>query len=80
MIQWTTGDASGGTNGLGGIPAQVGFNAGDGVRFAIVPESHTDEIINIDMTSNVDEPGMWIFRVDGVNMTIGGCKVEPEGE
>ena len=27
-IQWTTGDASGGTGGLGGTPAQVGFNAG----------------------------------------------------
>lgn len=37
LIQWTTGDASGGMNGLGGTEAQVGFNAGDGIRFASVP-------------------------------------------
>ena len=30
-INWTTGDASGGSGGLGGTPAQVGFDAGDGV-------------------------------------------------
>ena len=52
-IQWTTGDASGGTNGLGGTPAQVGFNAGDNIRFASVPGSRTDDIINIDERSNV---------------------------
>ena len=28
-IQWTTGDASGGSGGLGGTPAQVGFDGGD---------------------------------------------------
>ena len=28
-ITWTTGDASQGSGGLGGIPAQVGFDAGD---------------------------------------------------
>jgi hypothetical protein len=30
-LEWTTGDASGGTNGLGGTPAQAGFDAGIGV-------------------------------------------------
>ena len=29
-INWTTGDASGGKDGLGGTPAQAGINAGDG--------------------------------------------------
>ena len=80
LIQWTTGDYSGRSGGLGGIPAQVGFNAGDGVRFAIVPESRTSDIINIDMTSNVAVPGMWVFQVDGENVKIGGCQFEPEGE
>lgn len=32
-MQWTTGDASGGSNGLGGTPATVGVNAGDGSNF-----------------------------------------------
>ena len=80
LIQWTTGDASGGAGGFGGTPAQVGFNAGDGVRFAIVPESRSSEIVNIDTTSNVGVPGAWIFRLDGVNVTMGGCIVESEGE
>jgi len=29
-IQWTTGDASGGSGGLGGISALAGFNTGTG--------------------------------------------------
>ena len=32
-MQWTTGDASLGTNGFGGIPATVGANRGNGVDF-----------------------------------------------
>ena len=73
-IQWTTGEASGGTNGLGGIPAQVGFDAGDGIRYFAVPGSQTDEIINIASTSNVGIPGMWIFRIDGQEVVAGGCQ------
>ena len=64
LIQWTTGDASGGSGGLGGTPAQVGYNAGDGIRFASVPGSRTSQIINIANTSNIAIPGVWIFRVD----------------
>lgn len=32
-MQWTTGGASGGTNGFGGTPATVGANKGDGIDF-----------------------------------------------
>jgi gliding motility-associated-like protein len=32
-MQWTTGGASGGTNGFGGTPATVGANKGDGTNF-----------------------------------------------
>ena len=32
-MQWTTGSASGGTNGFGGTPATVGANAGNGTSF-----------------------------------------------
>lgn len=32
-MQWTTGDASGGSGGFGGAPATVGFNAGDAVNY-----------------------------------------------
>ena len=64
LIQWTTGDSSGGSNGMGGTPAQVGFNAGDGVNYAAVPESRTADIINI-----ADIPGILAFQVDGENIT-----------
>ena len=32
-MQWTTGDASGGTNGFGGVPATVGVNQGNGIDY-----------------------------------------------
>ncbi|OFY85899.1 MAG: hypothetical protein A3F72_08175 [Bacteroidetes bacterium RIFCSPLOWO2_12_FULL_35_15] len=32
-MQWTTGDASGGSGGFGGTPATVGANKGDGVNY-----------------------------------------------
>ncbi len=64
-IQWTTGDASGGTDGFGGTPAQVGFDAGDGERFFSVPGSQTNDIANIASTTNVNVPGVWTFQVNG---------------
>ena len=64
LIQWTTGDASGGTDGFGGTPAQGGFNAGDGVRYFSIRGSQTASIVHIDTTSNVEVPGLWMFRVD----------------
>lgn len=73
-IQWTTGDSTHGVNGLGGIPAQVGFDAGDGIRHAAIPASRTGAIVNITHTSNVGIPGVWIFRVDGEAVVIGGCQ------
>lgn len=38
-IQWTTGTASGGSNGLGGTPARAGYSAGDGVHSFELPQS-----------------------------------------
>lgn len=35
-MQWTTGDASDGVNGFGGIPATVGVNKGDGTNYVQV--------------------------------------------
>ncbi|XP_065916878.1 uncharacterized protein [Dysidea avara] len=63
-IQWTTGDFSGGDDGLGGTEALAGINAGDGENFITIPGSLTPSIINITQTTNVGIPGMWIFRVD----------------
>ncbi|XP_028597597.2 alpha-tectorin-like, partial [Podarcis muralis] len=65
-IQWTTGAASQGNprTGLGGIPAQAGFNSGDDKNYYNIPSSRTPQVINITKTSNVDVPGRWVFQVD----------------
>ena len=65
-IQWTTGDNSGGYNGVYGTEALAGFNAGDGIRYYTIPGSRTSSIINIPSTTNVGIPGTWIFKVGGV--------------
>ncbi|XP_052091067.1 protein mesh-like isoform X1 [Mytilus californianus] len=76
-IEWTTGTASGGSSstGLGGTPAQVGFDAGDGINYFAVNASRTADIINIPRMSNVDIPGKYIFRVDSTTIEQGGCNV-----
>ena len=63
-IEWTTGDASGGVNGLGGTPAQVGFDAGNQMDFLLIEGSFTNDIINIDKKSNVGQPGLFVFQVN----------------
>ncbi|KAM4650811.1 alpha-tectorin-like [Discoglossus pictus] len=73
-IQWTTGTASEGdpATGLGGTPAQAGFNSGDETHYFIIPGSRTNEVLKIQSTSNVNYPGRWVFRVDDFNVP-GGC-------
>jgi gliding motility-associated-like protein len=56
-MQWTTGTASGGTNGFGGTPANVGVNRGDGVGFVQIGRFDADN-------SNYDGP---YGNNDGVN-------------
>ncbi|XP_044291189.1 alpha-tectorin-like [Varanus komodoensis] len=65
-IQWTTGIGSGGDllTGLGGTPAQAGFDSGDKKNYYNIPGSRTPEILNIGETSNVNVPGRWVFQVD----------------
>ena len=62
-IQWTTGDADGGTNGLGGNTAQIGFNRGDGTDFGIIPTSGTSDVGNVATTSNVGQDGVYVFKI-----------------
>ena len=50
-IQWSSGTT-------------IGFNAGDGVHYYTVPESLTAGVLNLDNTSNVCIPGMYLYRVD----------------
>lgn len=69
QLQWTTGSASGGTNGLGGTPAVAGYDAGDTMNYFMLPGSRTGEILDVVNLSNVspDTPGLWQF-----SFTAGG--------
>ena len=44
--------------------ANIGFNAGDGVRSFMVPGALTPQARNIETTSNVNRTGLYIYRVD----------------
>jgi hypothetical protein len=66
-ITWTTGHPRptlGNCSGLGGKPAKVGVDAGDGINIFNVPGSCTESIINVTHTTNVFQAGKWVFRVD----------------
>ena len=57
LIQWTAARSI-------DLNALAGVNAGDGVNYAIVPESLNISIINVSSTTNVGVGGMWLFRID----------------
>lgn len=62
-LEWTTGDASGGSWGLGGTPAQAGYDAGNGQQYFILPGSRTADVLNLVNTSNTGEAGVWSFAI-----------------
>jgi VCBS repeat-containing protein len=75
-IDWTTGDASGGTGGLGGEVARAGYSAGQGTAdsFFELPQSgDQNAILALDTTpGNTGEAGLWSFIV-----TAGGVDSPP---
>lgn len=62
-LEWTTGSASGGIGGLGGTPAQAGYDAGNGVNFLELPGSFSSDVLNLQNTSNVGTAGLWQFAI-----------------
>ncbi|MCW5760671.1 MAG: PEPxxWA-CTERM sorting domain-containing protein [Phenylobacterium sp.] len=58
-LQWTTGDVS------GGVPAQAGYDAGDGENYFKLPGSFTEDVVKLADTSNVsgETPGLWFFNI-----------------
>ena len=63
-MEWTTGDSTGGMNGLGGREAEDRYDAGDGINYHSIYLSGTPEVINISSISNVNRSGVWAFRLD----------------
>lgn len=78
QIQWETGDASGGTGGLGGSSARAGFSNGTGdpgsffeingsaVNGAFLDSNATTGLIH---TSNIDVAGRWVFQARNGSVT-----------
>jgi VCBS repeat-containing protein len=72
-INWTTGDASGGSGGLGGTVARAGYSAGDGnpSHFFELPQSGNQQaMLNIDTTpGNTNTAGVQVFQVESGAVT-----------
>lgn len=68
-MEWTTGSASNGINGFGGIPATVGLNKGDGVNYAQIGRFDTSGV-NYDGTyGNNDGVSFLDYRAIYFNAT-----------
>ncbi len=64
-INWTTGDASGGSNGLGGTVARAGWSAGDGSNYYELNMSGSQSnMLRLDsLVGNTGRTGVWTFSV-----------------
>jgi Nidogen-like len=74
-INWTTGDASGGRNGLGGTVARAGFSAGTGnpSDFFELPQSGNQQgMLDLELTpGNSGVAGLWEFAVHNGQVALG---------
>jgi len=71
LLEWTTGDLSGGTNGLGGTPAVAGIDAGDTINAVALPNSGTSAVMNLVNLTNANDPGVFRYRL--ANGTLPSC-------
>ena len=71
-IDWTTGNASGGSNGLGGTPARAGYSAGNGVEyFELTQSGNQGALLALESASNVGAAGTYVFAVRNGVPTVG---------
>lgn len=71
------GSASGSGSGSGdNISLPLGFGivgfVGPGSNGFLLPGSGSNDILELNSTSNVGRPGLWIFQVDGEEVVFGG--------
>jgi cysteine-rich repeat protein len=89
QIQWETGEASGGVNGLGGSPARAGYSngvaansyelPGSGVRGAFLDTNASSGLI-YNHTPNTTVPGRYIYEVRNGRVPICGDNFLDSGE
>ncbi|PTQ89028.1 nidogen-like domain-containing protein [Agitococcus lubricus] len=73
-VNWTTGDASAGSNGLGGVVARIGYSAGNGISYELPLSGNQQQVLDIDQNiGNSGRTGIYIFNVrNGVVTAEGG--------
>lgn len=63
-IDWTTGDFSGGSGGLGGTVARAGYSSGNGLDYLELPQSGNQAaILAFESASNIGTPGTYEFAI-----------------
>ncbi|KHA52966.1 nidogen-like domain-containing protein [Sulfitobacter geojensis] len=74
-VQWTTGDASGGSSGLGGTIARAGFAFGQDLSFELPSSGNQNAILELENNpGNSGVDGAWIFDIrDGALVNVGGA-------
>lgn len=69
-LNWTTGNASGGSNGLGGTVARAGYNSGNGTDFyELAASGDQSAMLGLTDTSNVGVAGLYRFQVRNGSVT-----------
>lgn len=65
QLQWTTGDASGGSGGLGGTMVTAGYSASNGINYFQLPQSgNQSQMLALATTlGNTGLPGVWSWEV-----------------
>uniref|UniRef100_A0A182JJM2 Nidogen n=1 Tax=Anopheles atroparvus TaxID=41427 RepID=A0A182JJM2_ANOAO len=59
-INWIQGET--GETGLPDVRAQAGFSGEDDLTFSL-PGSGTDNVRHLTMSTNINQPGLWLYRV-----------------
>lgn len=75
-LEWTTGDASGGSGGYGGNAAVAGWNAGAAVNSFALAGSGTHNVLQLLNGSNTGETGVYRFVVRG-DALVGSTPYNP---
>ena len=57
--------------------ATVGFDLGADNLYYTLPFSGTDAVVNLTMTSNTNNPGLWIYRVDQSDLECRSSPISP---
>lgn len=74
QIQWETGGASGGSGGLGGNSARAGWSSGTVASFELPGSAVNGALLDggpssLIRSSNIGEPGRWLFEVRNGQVT-----------